>query len=284
MGHGLKISRRALLAVGMLLLSSQAAHAELSLWELGIGLGGASLPEYRGSDEQQNYLVPIPYIIYRGERFSMDRRGMRGMLFSTERMNLDISADFGIPVHSDNNQARTGMADLDFMLHLGPSLEFTLHEEFDHGDVFKLIFPAQAIITLDLSEPGTHGWVFYPHVNYVKRWTWTVSLSAGPMFATRDYHQYYYGIDTADATAQRPAYEADGGYTGTRVSLSLARRIGNIWWGAYARYENLSDAAYANSPLIRSNNAVAVGLGVSWVILRSQRAASDVFIPDPDEL
>ena len=132
----MRLFPRALLACGLSLCNA-AAQAELSLWEMGIGLGGASLPEYRGSDERSNYVLPIPYFIYRGERFSMDRRGMRGMLFSNDIVELNISADFGIPVDSDKNAARVGMEDLDFMLHVGPSLEFTLHEESDHGDFSK---------------------------------------------------------------------------------------------------------------------------------------------------
>lgn len=279
----MRLFPRVLLACGLSLCNA-VAQAELSLWEMGIGLGGASLPEYRGSDERSNYVLPIPYFIYRGERFSMDRRGMRGMLFSNDIVELNISADFGIPVDSDKNAARVGMEDLDFMLHVGPSLEFTLHEESDYGDYFEVILPAQAVISMDLSDPGTHGWLMYPHINYVKRGRWTFNIAAGPMFATREYHQYYYGVSAADATAQRANYRAEGGYTGARSSLSIARRISDMWLGAFVRYENLSGAAYADSSLVRRDETLVVGFGVSWVMLRSQRAASDVLISDPDEL
>jgi len=268
----------------LVFVGSASAHAELPLWELGMGLGGASLPEYRGSNEQTSYLLPIPYMVYRGERFVMDRRGMRGLLFARESVALDLSADFGVPVDSSQNSARAGMPNLDFMLHLGPSLEFTLHEEPDHGDVLKLKLPAQAVIGMDLSEPGTHGWFFYPHLNYIIRSRWTLGTALGPIFATRDYHQYYFGVPASNATASRPAYSAGAGYSGLRLSMSLSRRVGQVWLGMFARYENLSHATYADSPLVRSNYSLVTGFGAAWIFLHSDRPAANTPLSEPDTM
>jgi len=273
-----------LLCAVLVALGSAAAHAELALWELGLGLGGVSLPEYRGSDQQKNYLLPIPYMVYRGERFVMDRRGMRGLLFASESVALDISGDFGVPVDSKQNGARTGMPNLNFMLHLGPSLEFTLHEERDHGDVLKIKLPAQAVISMDLSEPGTHGWFFYPHVNYIIRSRWTLGTAFGPTFATRDYHQYYYGVSAPYATATRPEYSASAGYSGTRLSASVSRRVGDVWLGVFARYENFTHSVFADSPLVRSHYSLVTGFGAAWVFLRSDRPAADTPLSEPDTM
>ena len=44
------------------------AYAEaLPRWELGLGVAALSIPDYRGSDQQRGYLLPLPYIQYRGE-------------------------------------------------------------------------------------------------------------------------------------------------------------------------------------------------------------------------
>ncbi|MCK6435001.1 MAG: MipA/OmpV family protein, partial [Aquabacterium sp.] len=42
-----------------------AAHAA-PLWELGIGAGMLRLPHYRGSDQSHLWLLPVPYVAYRG--------------------------------------------------------------------------------------------------------------------------------------------------------------------------------------------------------------------------
>jgi hypothetical protein len=42
-------------------------HAELlPLWEVGAGVGVLNLPDYRGAESRSNYVLPVPYFIYRG--------------------------------------------------------------------------------------------------------------------------------------------------------------------------------------------------------------------------
>ena len=104
----------------------------------------------------------------------------------------------------------------------------------------------------------------------------------GPVFATRDYHQYYYGVSPSSAIATRPEYSARAGYTGLRMSMSLSRRIGNVWLGMFARYENLANAVYADSPLSRSKYSLFTGFGVAWIFLRSSHSAADTSLSEPD--
>jgi hypothetical protein len=54
---------------------------ELPLWEAGVGVAGLSIPDYRGSDERHGYLLPLPYLVYRGDILRMDRKGMYGLLY-----------------------------------------------------------------------------------------------------------------------------------------------------------------------------------------------------------
>src|SRR5690606_33723225 len=42
-------------------------------WELGIGVGAITGPDYRGSKEYHHYVAPIPYVIYRGKYIQTDR-------------------------------------------------------------------------------------------------------------------------------------------------------------------------------------------------------------------
>jgi len=60
------------------LLAPAVRAGELPRWELGLGLAGLSIPDYRGSDEQRGYLLPLPYVQYRGEIFQIDREGAHG--------------------------------------------------------------------------------------------------------------------------------------------------------------------------------------------------------------
>ena len=60
------------------------AAIEVPLWEAGPGVAYLSIPEYRGSGKQQEYIFPIPYFVYRGEFLKVDRSGVKGIFYETQ--------------------------------------------------------------------------------------------------------------------------------------------------------------------------------------------------------
>src|SRR5215813_10907223 len=98
----------------------------LPLWEVGAGLAYARLPDYRGSDESHNYLLPFPLLIYRGDFFKSDREGVRAQFLDSRYVELELSAGATVPVNSKKNKARQGMPDLRPTLELGPALKVHL--------------------------------------------------------------------------------------------------------------------------------------------------------------
>jgi MipA family protein len=252
-----------------------AARAEpLPLWELGIGLGGLTAPDYRGSDETRGYLLPLPYIVYRGEILNVDRSGIYGRLFEGERVNLDISFDAGVPVDSDKNAARAGMPDLDPTFEVGPSLEICLWNDCTADRVLQLRLPARAVFSTDFSRVDSRGWVFNPNINVDINnigpgGGWNFGVAVGLVYADEKHHDYYYQVDPAFATAARPAYDARGGYSGTRVVAALSKRYDGLWLGLFARYDDLSGAEFRDSPLVRVERWFMAGFGVAWLFARS---------------
>ena len=73
-------------------------------WEIGAGATVFTLPDYRGSDESRAYLLPFPYVVYRGDRLRVDRQGARGMLFESDRVELDLSVSATPPVDSSTRR------------------------------------------------------------------------------------------------------------------------------------------------------------------------------------
>ena len=82
-----------LAALGCWAVSATPASAavERPLWELGLGVGAVSFPDYRGSKNQAAYVLPAPYLVYRGKIFKADRSGVRGVLFDSDRVQLNLS-------------------------------------------------------------------------------------------------------------------------------------------------------------------------------------------------
>jgi outer membrane scaffolding protein for murein synthesis (MipA/OmpV family) len=95
---------------------------------------------------------------------------------------------------------------------------------------------------------------------------WNIGLQAGALFGDSKQHQYFYGVDNAYATADRQAYTARGGFAGMQYLVGISKRYERHWVGAFLRYDNLSGATFAASPLVRTKNYVAAGVAISWIL------------------
>jgi len=257
--------------------SARSSRAEeLPLWEAGLGVAGLSVPDYRGSDQQRFYVLPLPYLVYRGNFLRLDNNGVSGLLFHSDRVRLNISADAGVPVKSDKDTARMGMPDLDPTFQVGPSLEICLLKDTNSERLVQFCLPVRAVVATDLSRWNGEGFVAHPELTFDWRNIgpgkgWNFGLAVGPLFATEKYHDYYYEVAPRFAIPViRPAYEARGGYSGSLVILSVTRRFGHFWFGAFARYDELSGAVFANSPLMRTDQSVMAGIGLAWVFAESK--------------
>ena len=258
------------------LLVMPAGHAEMRpLWEIGAGLAVLNLPNYRGSDIRQTTVLPMPYLVYRGEVLRADRDGLRGLLFDSERLEINISLNGSLPVNSEDDPARQGMEDLDPAAELGPSVNYRLWQSADRTMRLDARAPVRTAVTV-ASRPEQIGWLFSPNLLLEIRDPaghagWNLGVQAGPYFNDRDYNAYFYGVRPAEAMAQRPAYDASGGYSGAQVMLTLSKRFPRWWVGGFLRVDTLAGSVIEDSPLVRRSDAVSAGLALSWVFKESRR-------------
>jgi outer membrane scaffolding protein for murein synthesis (MipA/OmpV family) len=251
-------------------------HAEQKpLWEAGLGIGAIAFPDYRGSDETNVYPLPLPYFVYRGQFLKADREGVRGELFDRRYLELSLSVNATIPVSSDDNAARAGMPNLKPTLEFGPSLDVHLWQSRNQDMKLDLVMPLRLPITLE-GSPQTLGWNFSPRLNLdianvAGRDGWDFGIGAGPLFGAAEFHEYFYSVAPRFATEQRPTYDAPGGYSGTHVLTALSKRFPGYWVGAYLRYDNLHNAAFEDSALVRRQNYFTGGIGIAWMIGKSKR-------------
>lgn len=265
-------------------LASHAAAASdgptvgAPLWELGLGAALLRLPHYRGADQQHTWLLPLPYLVYRGAIFKADRDGARAELYDEGRVKLDLSVAASAPTRSRDNQARSGMADLAPTLELGPNLVWALPR--GPGWALDLRLPVRTVVTV-AGRPQALGWMASPHLNvdlslgagpgHGADAGWRLGLLAGPVFGSRGVHGYFYDVPAALATASRPAYRAAGGFAGLSATAALSRRQGAQWLGAFVKFDQLDGAAFAHSPLVRQRQQWSGGVALSWVLAESTR-------------
>jgi len=256
----------------------EAAGVTEPLWELGVGVAGFRFDDYRGSDHSNTYLLPLPFFVYRGPLLRADRDGARAILFSGQRVVVDVSLGASVPTKSKDEGARSGMPDLAGTFEIGPNLVVELWQASDRRTKVELRMPVREAITLERS-PRAIGLTFSPNLNLDiggLPGKGNLGFLAGPLFGDQRYHQYFYSVAPEFATVGRPAYTAPGGYAGWRATTAFSRRFGNAWFGAFVRYDNLHGAVFAPSPLVRKETTFTAGFGISWIFATSsQRVLTD---------
>ena len=253
--------------------ASPALHAkEEPLWEIGLGVGVLGYEDYRGAGSSHVYPVPVPYLVYNGPFLKADKDGLHGALFRQRWVELNLSFDATTPV--SNDRTRSGLTDLRPTVEAGLSLDFHLWRSDDKR--FKLDFkiPMREAFTLQ-APPQAIGWTLTPGFDVAvldpALGGWKLSSFIGPLFASKQYNDYFYSVPAQDASPGRPAYEASGGYAGTQFNWTISRRYPKRWVALYLRYDTLAGAVFEDSPLVRRQYYWTAGLFVSWVVGRSSR-------------
>lgn len=237
-------------------------------YKLGIGLGNVSANDYPGSSESQSITSPIPYLQIKTDWFDLDREGLHTNFFANTNFRLDFSFDFGLPVKSSENTARNGMPDLHPVGQVGPLLIYQLIDDPDLK--WQIQFPVTYAYAFDNLDMEYIGWFANPrvYIEYLvsnKNLPLDISASFGPVFGSENYHQYYYSVDNSYQTVDRAAYNADAGPGGYRFNFSVTRRMNGYWLGLYVRYQNLSNAVFADSPLVEQQSYWMIAVGASWL-------------------
>ncbi len=261
-------------AVCALLTVACAKHAEageetLPLWELGVGAGGFSLPQYMGSDERYTIPFAFPYVIYRGEHWRVDRDGLRNRLFDSEKFSLEVSLSGGLPV-KNSNQARAGMPELHFTGEIGPKINWYISEKEHDSWVLKL--PLRAAVNV---QGDYLGWVTDPKLTYsyhtlTPEGSLHAGFDIGVHYSSQLYHQTYYGVEPLYATADRPAYQAREGLHSVFMKGRLRYSFNNkVALFAGLQFRSLQGGIVHDSPLVKNNLYSTLGVGVIWLFSAS---------------
>jgi len=264
------LSRKGLI---ILCLAASLARAEpLPLWEAGAGIGATTLPHYRGSDQSRTWVLPVPYLVYRGESLKVDDRRFRGLFFDSGRVELEFSLSGSPPVKDDN--ARRGMPDLDATLEIGPSLNIALFRSENGMEKLELRLPVRTVIASDFSHFRHIGWIFQPNLsldfkNVLGNRGWKLGLQSSVIYTDRRYNQYFYAVDPMFDATDRPAYNPSGGYGGLNLLAAVSKRFPGFWVGAFAKWDTVSGAVFADSPLVRTRSNFSGGFAVAWILRAS---------------
>ncbi|MFV2056228.1 MAG: MipA/OmpV family protein [Thiohalomonadales bacterium] len=255
---------------------AQAEHRPLREW--GIGITYVVAPIYRGAKPTRDYVIPIPFVRLRGEVLAADEDGMKGRIFKNNRLKLSISLGGSLPVSDDTDGARKGMPNLDLTFGVGPSLKYLLWKPRSNAQVIRLELPLRAVFSVGDPILAYQGWTVSPLIGWIRKFHspgafWRLKIGAGPLFADRNYNNYFYQVESKFSTAQRPAYNTHSGYTGSRISFKLSLNTKHIYLGVFARYDDLRNAVFIDSPLVETEDYAIFGIVASWIFSNSTAKA-----------
>lgn len=250
------------------------------LYEYGMGAGGGFLSDYPASDQSRWRGLPFPYFIYRGAVFRSDqRKGTRARLIRAETYELALSGAGSFPANSNENTARNGMPDLDWMGEVGPRLIV----ELDNGETAWHTFanlPVRFVFATDMKTLTSQGYTLTPSIvcerygllHRDSRLAFEITFN----FSDQTLGKYFYEVETLYARADRPAYSARGGYMGTDFQVRFLHPVHETlraFTGFTTSY--YGGAVNDNSPLFRSLWGYEFSLGMIWVIGQSKEMASE---------
>ncbi len=248
------------------------------LWELCVGGGGAYSPDYPAADKNSLHGLALPYVIYRGDRLRLGSDSIaKGVFIDNDYTELNVSLEASFNANSSDNNARRGMPDLDYLFEIGPQLKIKLGELY--GGKTELQLPVRAVFSTDFSTVDHRGYLFNPKFSYKRQYIFNSAISMdssiGSSFTTKKLHEYFYRVEPQFATATRTAYEADGGYLGSKITLGLSYGISNrlrAYVGGHVGY--YGGAANEDSPLFRQKMNSSVYVGFTWSIFQSDTRVS----------
>jgi len=243
------------------------------LWELCVGGIGAYSPDYPAADKNSLNGIVLPYVIYRGDILRLGTDSIaKGVFIDNDYTELNVSLAASFNANSHDNDARRGMPDLDYLAEIGPQLKIKFGELY--GGKAELQLPVRAVLSTDFGRVDHRGYLFNPKFSYARKNIFNsgfdMSSSIGSSFATKKLHTYFYRVEPSFATPARPAYEAEGGYLGSAITLGLSYGITDhirAYVGGNVGY--YGGAANEDSPLFRRKVNSSAHVGFTWSIFQS---------------
>ena len=239
-------------------------------------------PSYPASEDTQIDFIPLPLPVYRGTflRVGDDTDSpIRGRVFRTDRIKLDIDFDLIFGSDSDDIEARDGMPDLDLLLEVGPELELQFVDRgWFAADAF-LALPVRGALSWDGLDPSFEGLVFAPELKFTRDFgkkRQQLKLRITPSFASDGYMDYYYEVTPGFRHRATCRLCRRGGYLGTEIALSLrwpvAKRL-ELWGGIRQGFYN--GAKNEDSPLFTDDTTTTIYGAFMYRFWESKRRAVD---------
>lgn len=260
----------------------RAGFTDKPRWELGVGGGYLQGFDYPASSDPNRGGIALPFLIYRSPVVRVGGGGLRAVAVEQAGFRVDVSFGGGIASSSESDGLRSGMPNLDFLLQVGPRAQFIVsNRAIDDGGRFQFSVSGalRGVVSTDFGDVRNRGAIAEFALSVTRRRVFgsrfDVLGRVSSTFAEDRLHEYFYEVQPRFETAERPAFDASGGYLGTNLFLGGAfrptpelRLFAGMQLGLYG------GAANEDSPLFETTEAVGFALGFAWTLRQSKERVS----------
>jgi outer membrane protein len=248
----------------------------LPLWEVGVAGFGLSQQAYPGSDVHVSRVLVLPYFLYRGEAFRVDREGTGYRAVKTPTFEFDVGFAGAFGSKSDKVTTRAGMANLGTMIEFGPRLKWNI-SPVDSNGKWRFELPVRGVF--DVSNGFKYrGATVEPEISFERRANagWNYGSAVSMVFGNQPLAATFYQVNPNEVLVNRPQYNAQSGLILWRMTHSVSHKFGNDWrvFGG-VRIDSVQGAKNQDSPLVKKKTAASFFMGINYTIHRSQQFARD---------
>lgn len=226
-------------------------------WNIGIGIGAISAPEYLGAEDYQIRVLPAVDIAYRNQVFFNFYEGLSAYLYNRGDFRLKAGIAYQPGRYESSDESLQGIGDIDdaAVYNLGAEYQLGLYTAFvslrqhDGGtDGRQLQAGIQAFYALreELSSPR---FLFNFTVNY----------------SDEEFMQGYFGVDAEQSAASGlPVYSAAAGIASVRAGVTGFYPLTRRWriTGIMQYRKLVGDAA--DSPLVLDDDQLFGGIFLGY--------------------
>lgn len=272
-----------LLAVGNLCLGETITEKKKPLWEVGLFTSAMTFPHYLGSDEQMYYFLPVPYFVYRGEKFRADRDGVEGIFLKTDYWQSTISLS-GYPPVNGESAAREGMPALGALFGIGPELKWYLNGRKSVNPLY-IATAVHGVSSIDFDSGLAMAYegmryrarLVYQNNTLIRKKGSFFGASAGVYYADSGLNGYIYDVDPVYERLDRPQYKSERGHAGRSINGYLIYGLTDVLsLGLFGRWDNVKHAVFNDSPLVRQDDTYIAGVSLIWKIYESKTLVDGV--------
>lgn len=227
-------------------------------WQVELGMGAATQPEYDGSSYYEVVPAPSFDVRYYNLAFLSIGEGLGVNIFhgKTYRAGVAITYDLGRKLNNDIRFTEQRK--------VGPTAEFKVF-----GEV--VLFPV--VVRLDIRQAlngGYQGYVgdlsVYMPVAGSRKYKYFVFAGPAVTFASGQYMQHYFGVDSQQAKESSfPLYQASGGLKQVSLGVNATWFFHKSWFlnSSAAVNRLLNDAA--ESPFTREKTQGAFNFTIGYL-------------------